>query len=296
MQGLFKFTQPAFDTLEVRPAQLADRAAVNAFTENTYRVHFNLDWWTFDQWLYPDRPSDAIWLAFFQQELVGLLLLPFDGGPTAWVRALAIANGAAAEPIANALFNTARSALRAYEVEQVAVLAHPTWVGDLTHRLNFTVNTEIVTLRKTDRDLPVDYSSAVPLRAATALDVTRMAAIDRAAFDPTWWYSAQTLTHILKAVPHFIVADMEEAIAGYAFSDVYGGQGHLIRLVVHPDYQRRGIGERLLVESLRYQIELGAHPLTLNTQSANTVSQELYRRYGFQPIGHPILVMRCGLE
>ena len=85
-------------------------------------------------------------------------------------------------------------------------------------------------------------------------------------------------------------------MVGHAFSDLYGGQGHLIRLVVHPAYQRLGIGEQLLLDSLRYQIEWGAYPITLNTQSDNTASQALYRRYGFQPTGRPVAVMQRWLS
>jgi ribosomal protein S18 acetylase RimI-like enzyme len=80
-------------------------------------------------------------------------------------------------------------------------------------------------------------------------------------------------------------------VVGHAFSDVYGGHGHLIRLVVHPAYQQRSIGEQLLRESLLYQIAVGAYPMTLNTQIDNTTSQALYRRYGYQMNGRPVRVM-----
>lgn len=294
MHGLIKLAQPTLDTLEVRPAQLTDRAALNTLMENTHRVHFNLDWWTFDQWLYADRASDAIWLACFQQELVGALLVPFDETPVAWVRALAIANGFAAEPIATALFNTARSALRQHDAQACAILAHPTWVSDLTRCLKFTPHNEIVTLRKSDRDLPpTTRSAAAQVRAATPNDLEQLAAIDRAAFDATWWYSAPALGHILKAVPHFIVAEQAEGVQGYAFSDVYGGHGHLIRLVVHPAAQRLGLGEQLLRASLQYQIDAGASPFTLNTQADNLAAQMLYARYGYQINGRPVPVLHC---
>jgi len=100
------------------------------------------------------------------------------------------------------------------------------------------------------------------------------------------------MIHVLKTVSHFIVAAIGDQVVGHAFSDVYGGHGHLIRLVVHPAYQRLGIGEQLLVESLKYQIELGAYPLTLNTQVDNGASLALYRRYGFQAAGRHTRVMQ----
>jgi ribosomal-protein-alanine N-acetyltransferase len=297
MHGLVKLVQPTPHTLHIRPAQLADRPALTALTEHAHRVHFNLDWWTFDQWLYPDRPSDAIWLATFQHELVGLLLLHAEG-PTAWVRALAIANGYAAEPIGAAVFDYARSAVRASGIQQVALLAHPVWVSDLARRLSFTMHNEIVSMRKSDRALPPDversvgpFGGDIVIRAAALDDLDRLAAIDRAAFDSTWWHSASSLAHILQAVPHFIVAEVEQRVTGYAFSDIYGGHGHLIRLVVHPASQRQGLGEQLLRASLQYQIDAGAGPFTLNTQIDNLTAQSLYIRYGYQAIGRPTPVL-----
>lgn len=296
MQGLLNRSSLSADAVEVRPATLADRAQLYALTEHNHRVHFNLDWWSFDNWLYSDRPSDAIWLAHFQHELVGLLLAPFDDGPSVWIRSIAIANGYSADPIALALLKHATSALRASHVEQIAALAHPEWLANLLPRLAFTPLTEIVTLRKSDRALPTpSRSSSVIIRDAVPNDVPVITANDRAAFDPVWWHSAASIDHILRSVAHFIVAEIDGRVVGHAFSDLYGGQGHLIRLVVHPDFQGRGLGERLLTEALNYQLRADAYPFTLNTQIDNTSSQNLYRRYGYRVIGQPVRVLRYAM-
>jgi ribosomal-protein-alanine N-acetyltransferase len=293
MQGLLNREALTVEAIDVRPALIADRAAIHRLTENSHRVHFNLDWWTFDNWLYEERPSDAIWLAHFHNELIGVLVAPFDASSVIWLRSIAIASGYSADPIFMALLKHARSTWLDQGVERVAVLAHPEWVSDLTHRLNFDRYDEIVTLRKSDRALPErSRSPEASLRPAVFADVPGIAHNDRAAFDTVWWHSETSMVHILKTVSHFVVAEINDRVVGHAFSDLYGGQGHLIRLVVHPAYQRLGIGEQLLVESLRYQIELGAYPLTLNTQIDNAASQALYRRYGFQAVGRPVQAMQ----
>ncbi len=297
MQGFLGRAAFTAEAITVRQAQLADRAAIYRLTENTHRVHFNLDWWSFDQWLAADRPSEAIWLAFDQTELIGLLAAPFEQSSIVWLRSLAIANGYPAVPVSTALFSPAQAALLAQGVEHMAVMAHPDWLGDLVPRLNFTRYTEIVTLRKSDRVVPgAVRAPAANLRPARPEDVPAIAANDHAAFDTIWWHSAESLLHIMKTVAHFIVAEIDDRVVGHAFSDVYGEHGHLIRLVVHPAYQRRGIGEQLLRESLLYQIQLGAFPLTLNTQIDNATSQILYRRYGYQPNGKPVQVMQHTLN
>jgi [ribosomal protein S18]-alanine N-acetyltransferase len=283
------------DALQVRPAVVADRAAIYDLTEHHHRVHFNLDWWSFDNWLYPDRPSDAIWLAFDQAQLVGLLLAPYDDAPIAWLRSIAIANGYPAELVMTALLGNALPALRALEVEAVTALAHPEWMANLLPRVEFAPSTEIVTFHKSDRGLPAPARSArsvAIIRAATPADVPAITLNDRAAFEPLWWHSAASVERILRAVSHFVVAQIDRRVVGHAFSDVYGGQGHLIRLVTHPDFQGRGIGEQLLIESLTYQLNLNAYPFTLNTQADNLSSQALYKRYGYRLVERPVRVMR----
>jgi ribosomal protein S18 acetylase RimI-like enzyme len=291
MQGLLNRDALTVEAIDVRPALIADRAAIHRLTENTHRAHFNLDWWTFDNWLYEERPSDAIWLAHFHNELIGVLVAPFDESSVIWLRSIAIANGYSADPIFLALLQHVRSAWLDLKVERVVVLAHPEWVSALTQRLNFDRYNEIVTLRKSDRALPeLNRLPEASIRPAVFADVPAIVLNDRAAFDTVWWHSEASMLHILKTVSHFIVAAIDDRVVGHAFSDLYGGQGHLIRLVVNPAYQRLGIGEQLLAEALTYQIELGAYPLTLNTQVDNGASQALYRRYGFQAAGRPVQV------
>lgn len=293
MQGSLNHASLSVDSLAVRPAWLSDRAAIHRLTENQHRVHFNLDWWSYDQWLHAEQPSEAIWLAFDQRELIGLLVAPFEQSPVVWLRSLAIANGYPADPVFTALLGHARLALLAQGVERVAVLAHPDWVSDLMQRSNFTLYTEIVTMRKSDRAIPAAPAEvAAHLRLANENDIPAIADNDHASFDTVWWYSPASLAHIMQAVSHFIVAEIDDRVVGHAFSDVYGGHGHLIRLVVHPAYQRRGIGAQLLTESLRHQTQLGAYPFTVNTQIDNVVSQALYRRYGYQLNGRPVKVMQ----
>jgi ribosomal protein S18 acetylase RimI-like enzyme len=296
MQGFLNRAALTVEAIAVRPAQLADRVAINRLTENHHRVHFNLDWWSFDQWLHDDRPSEAIWVAFDERELIGLLTAPYEQSPVVWLRAMAIANGYSAAPVFTALLTHARSALLTYGAEAVTVLAHPAWVGDLTQRVNFTRYDSIVTMRKSDRVVPDLVRSPATIRPARPDDIPAVAENDRASFDTVWQHSAASLAHILRHVSHFVVAEMGERVVGHAFSDIYGGHGHLIRLVVNPAYQQRGIGEQLLRESLLYQQDVEAYPFTLNTQIDNASSQALYRRYGYQLTGEPVRVMHCALR
>lgn len=52
-------------------------------------------------------------------------------------------------------------------------------------------------------------------------------------------------------------------------------------LAVHPDYQRRGIGRRLLEEVERIARERGCCRVTLEVLATNAFARDLYRRFGF---------------
>ena len=296
MQGLLTRAHLKADEIDVRPATQADRSAIHQLTEGSRRVHFNLDWWTYDDWLYPDRSSDAVWLAMHHDRAVGLLLVPTDESPVAWLRTIATADGYDAASIFTVLVERTRPALRGLGVNTITALAHPNWLADLLPAAGFTRLTEVMTLRKDDRSIPTAPSARHPpaliIRPAKLEDVPIIAANDRAAFDPAWWHSASSIEHILRIVAHFIVAEVEGQVVGHAFSDLYGGQGHLIRLAVHPHFRQRGIGERLLIESLDYQIKVGGQPLTVNTQIDNLPSLALYRRFGYRSVGRPVQVMQ----
>jgi ribosomal-protein-alanine N-acetyltransferase len=293
MQNWLNRSHLRVDEIEVRPALQSDRPAIYRVTESSRRIHFNLDWWTFDHWLYPDRASDAIWLATRRTEVLGLLLAPVDESPSVWLRALAIADGYPAEPILAALLDRALPTLRAGGINQVTALAHPEWLADWLPAAQFTALTEVITFRKDDRILtwPSGKAIAAVIRPATPQDIPAIVVNDHAAFDPVWWHSPKSIAHALQVVSHFSVAELEGQVVGHAFSDLYGEQGHLIRLAVHPAFQRHGLGEQLAIESLNYQIAVGAFPFTVNTQSDNLPSQALYRRLGYSNIGQPVRVM-----
>jgi ribosomal-protein-alanine N-acetyltransferase len=280
------------DAIDVQPATISDRAAIYHLTEHVYRVHFNLDWWTFDHWLYADRPSNAIWLARLNGQIIGVILAAVDESPIAWLRAAAIANGYSADPIFSALLQHAAAPLRTQGADQIVGLAHPDWLANLLPRVQFTPLTEVETYRKSDRVLPIPARAHdITIRGAVPDDVPAITVNDRAAFAPVWWHSQASMAHILSVVSQFIVAEIDGRIVGHAFSDLYGGQGHLIRLVVHPAYQGHGIGEQLLTKSLEFQIQAQAFPYTLNTQIDNVASQALYRRYGYRSLGRSVKVM-----
>jgi ribosomal-protein-alanine N-acetyltransferase len=63
------------------------------------------------------------------------------------------------------------------------------------------------------------------------------------------------------------------------------GHGQLIRIAVHPLWQGKGLGSRLMAEAIRFFQAAGVRHITLNTQEENERAQQMYRRFGFRLVG-----------
>ncbi len=179
-----------------------------------------------------------------------------------------------------------------------------TYVGTedwLVRRLlwaDFTIAESVVTLLKAGADAPPPLPEGrIRIRRPAESDMAAVARVDKEAFPAEWHYGETTLRRALYATDVFLLAEDEEIggeIIGYAYGDVQGGSAHLTRLAIHPARQGHGVGAALLAEAMRLFQERGAWWITLNTQRGNAVSQRLYQRFGFQPIGQsvPLLVHR----
>jgi ribosomal-protein-alanine N-acetyltransferase len=69
---------------------------------------------------------------------------------------------------------------------------------------------------------------------------------------------------------------------------VCGEESQIIRLAVHPDYQRQGIGRLLLNDALAYCQAAGVMRVGINTQESNEASLQLYEQFGFRRVGRRI--------
>ncbi|MCS6962466.1 GNAT family N-acetyltransferase [Thermoflexus sp.] len=278
--------------VHARPATRADRTAILQLIRGHRRAQLALDWWSLEEWL--DAPT--AWVVERMGRIVAFWLGIQVDSPVAWLRGAAVADDEDAVALFRQLWPHFARAMVRQGAEQVVGMAYGEWLEPVYQAAGFTQQTVVITLRKDDWRIPEIPAAPVHIRRAMLVDIPRIAEVDRLAFEPMWWYGPTILTRAWRQVPYFIVAEEEGKIIGYAFTDLYGMHGHIVRLAVHPAHQGRAIGARLLAESLRYLIDLGAYPITLNTQIENQASQALYRRFGFHPTGQEISIWGCSLK
>jgi len=58
-------------------------------------------------------------------------------------------------------------------------------------------------------------------------------------------------------------------------------EAHIATIAVHPDFRRKGLGERILIHALQAAQAEGAQRAFLEVRAGNTGAQDLYKKYGF---------------
>ena len=84
---------------------------------------------------------------------------------------------------------------------------------------------------------------------------------------------------------HYVVAKDGFVLVGYSGLLFSGDDAHVTNIAVDPKRRRRHIGSRLLIHQARCAADHGFRNLTLEVRVSNTAAQELYRRFGFAPVG-----------
>ena len=103
---------------------------------------------------------------------------------------------------------------------------------------------------------------------------------------PRPWSSSLFLSELaLRSTRAYFVARVGRELVGYAGLMMTLDDGHVTTIAVDPRWHRHKIGTRLLLVLAREAIARGATALTLEVRMSNTGAQDMYRRFGFGPVG-----------
>jgi len=103
---------------------------------------------------------------------------------------------------------------------------------------------------------------------------------------PRPWSATLFLSEIAqRSSRRYIVATLGPLVVGYCGLMVVGDEGHVTTLTVDPAWHRRGIATVLLLDQARVAPSLGVRHMTLEVRVGNDGAQDLYRRFGFAPVG-----------
>jgi ribosomal-protein-alanine N-acetyltransferase len=125
------------------------------------------------------------------------------------------------------------------------------------------------------------------LRLARSADVDAVIAIERAAYPADAWSADAMASQLENEHTHYVVAEDDGAIVGYAGLHAPRGAetAEVHTVTVAESQRRRGIGRRMLGALLDAAAERGAAEVFLEVRVDNRSAQELYRSLGFEPVG-----------
>ena len=122
----------------------------------------------------------------------------------------------------------------------------------------------------------------VPMRRR---DLKGVIAIERRIFPSPWSIGLYTSEIAQPATRAYYVAQVGSELVGYAGEMVVVGEAHVTNIGVAPEWQRHGVGRRLLLTLAREARKRSAQHLTLEVRVSNLSAQALYHEFGFVPAG-----------
>ena len=115
--------------------------------------------------------------------------------------------------------------------------------------------------------------------------VRQVVRIEQQVYPRPWSSSLFHSELALRSTRSYFVARVGRDVVGYAGLMMTLDDGHVTTIAVDPKWHRHKIGTRLLLMLARTAIERGAASLTLEVRVTNSGAQELYRQFGFGPVG-----------
>jgi len=121
------------------------------------------------------------------------------------------------------------------------------------------------------------------LRRCKKEDLDQVLQIERICFKHPYDYL--TFLYFLMREPDgFYVAEENGRIIGYVISSVRGSKGTIISIAVIPEFRRKGIGSKLMRESLNFLSKRVNH-VELQVKTNNIEAISFYKKLGFEEIG-----------
>jgi [ribosomal protein S18]-alanine N-acetyltransferase len=133
--------------------------------------------------------------------------------------------------------------------------------------------------------VPETVEPTVHIQAMRRRHVRSVLKIEQEVYPRPWSASLFLSELALRSTRAYHIARIGRDLVGYAGLMMTLDDGHITTIAVDPRWHRNKIGTRLLLVLARDAIVRGATSLTLEVRMSNRGAQELYRQFGFGPVG-----------
>lgn len=115
-------------------------------------------------------------------------------------------------------------------------------------------------------------------------DLAEILALERRAY-PYPWTEGILRDSLRAGYSGWVVRDADGHLCAYAFMSMAVGEAHILNLCVDPQYQRQGLGRRVLGHLKSVAGAAGVQLMLLEVRKSNHAAISLYLRSGFQRLG-----------
>lgn len=112
-------------------------------------------------------------------------------------------------------------------------------------------------------------------------DIPGVLIVEKLCFTTPWSRSAFLSELLENERAYYVVAKVKDRVVGYGGVWLIAGEGHITNVAVHPEFQRRGIGRRIMLTLEELVRSRGGDRLTLEVRVSNVWARHLYRSLGF---------------
>ncbi|AZR73370.1 hypothetical protein BBF96_08230 [Anoxybacter fermentans] len=150
-------------------------------------------------------------------------------------------------------------------------------------KTGFEIYAELLKYRKRDFAIPDFKGLPVKIRSFREEDVDQLLALESGIFMPEFWNSPTIFRNMAENERgNFVVAEMMDQVIGYNYNRLIDDEGHLVRIGVHVDYQRLGIGKQLMKHAINWFKRQNVSSIFLSVVKENFQARGLYEKFGFK--------------
>lgn len=273
---------------EVRSATPDDAGAVQQLIARARRIYLRT---SPGMMLLQLRQPELAWVAGKGDGVSAFMLAEIQPSLVVLITAAAIGDNWTVSSYLDGFLPLVEETVRPQGATALAQIGYAPWLTAVLNTQGFLSKDWVMTYEWHYQPVTVRGNLSVTIRAAHLRDLPALLALDECIFGPMWHKPASSFEEALAQSFVFTVAEMNNQIVGYQWSDKHQGHGHLTRLAVRPGWEGNGVGSRLLTEALQALVKAGVTWITLNTQESNLRSQMLYERHGFRLTGDRVAVL-----
>jgi ribosomal-protein-alanine N-acetyltransferase len=121
------------------------------------------------------------------------------------------------------------------------------------------------------------------LRVMTEADLPHVIKVEQASYEFPW--TLGIFRDCLRVGYHCYVLEAPVGVIGHGVMSIAAGECHLLNICIHPDWQLRGFGRRIVESLLDVARQRRVRMALLEVRVSNAIAYKLYTDLGFNEVG-----------